>query len=295
MRPRWPLSGRWLLRGREACGSRCGFRCCWRLPRGQCMWAIACSTLLPGCASLRSTRCASATDFIGVTGARFCPWPLPRLAPPRESSLPSCRPWPARETRYWPPRLWLISPACTRAATRGNSRSSGRAPFPARNFWWACCLPRGACCPRGIGRTLSPRRVPRSGSSGFPPLPSPLWRGSIAVASRGGSRWMNAEEHWPGSAKDVFGVRRPSPASNLCYAIVLALACEGFPALRLSPPHRRIRVPPLLLAAGATSALLLALLDRTRARILGARVARRGGFCPAHAARDSSPVAWALK
>ncbi len=169
MRPRWPLSGRWLLRGWGACGSRCGFRCCWRLPRGPCMWAIACLTLLQDYASLRNTPCASATSFIGVSGGRFCPWPLPRLAPPRESSLPSCRPLPAHATRYWPPRLWPISPACTQAAHHGNSRSGGRVPFPARNFWWVCCLPQGACCLRGIVLTLSPRRARQCGSSGFLP------------------------------------------------------------------------------------------------------------------------------
>ena len=169
MRPQWPLSGRWLLRGRDACGSRCGFRCCWRSLHGPCMWAIDCLTLLPGCASLRSKPCANATNFIGVTGACFCPWPLPRLAPLRESSLPSCRPLPAHATRSWPLRLWLISPACTHAAHCGNYRFGGRVPFPAKNFWWVYCLPRGAYCLRGIGLTLSPRRVPQSGSSGFLP------------------------------------------------------------------------------------------------------------------------------
>ena len=252
MRPRWPLSGRWLLRGQDACGSRCGFRCCWLLPRGLCMWAIASSTLLPDCASLHSNRCASATGFIGVTGAHFCPWPLPRLASLRESSSPLCRPWPARATRYWRPRLWFISPACTQAATRGNSRSGGRIPFPARNSWWASCLPRGACCLCGIGLTLSPRRVPRFGSSGFLPLPSPLWPGSIAVALRGGREWKDLH---------IATIVRQYSMRSIALALftIDLLLC----VLAAASAHPR---PAALLAAGATSALLLALLDRNRAR-----------------------------
>ncbi len=246
MRPRWPLSGRWLSHGRDACASRCGFQSCWRLPPGRYMYAIACSMRLPGCARLRPTPCASATGFIGVTGARFCPWPLPRLAPPRESSSPSCRPWPARETRYWLPPLWLISPACTRAAVHGNSGSRGRAPFPARSFWWACCLPRDACCLRGIGLTPSSRRVPRSGPFGFLPWPSPFWHGSIAAASRAGSQRMS-------SGKRNLAARRTFSAldTRIRQQLFMPAFCshaEGW-FLRLWA-HRRIRVLLLCLPPG---------------------------------------------
>ncbi len=69
----------------------------------------------------------------------------------------------------------------------------------------------------------------------------------------------------PGSAKDVFGVRRPHPPATF-YASVL-LACGGFVfAVVSASAHPR---PAALLAAGATSALLLALLDRNRARFSG--------------------------
>jgi len=80
------------------------------------------------------------------------------------------------------------------------------------------------------------------------------------------ARWESMDEPWEarsGSAKHVLSDQRLKPPATF-YASVL-LACAGlFSAAVGASAHPR---PAALLAAGATSALLLALLDRTRARM----------------------------
>ncbi len=80
------------------------------------------------------------------------------------------------------------------------------------------------------------------------------------------ARWESTDELWPaqsGNAKDFLGVGHPHPPATF-YAGVL-LACGGFlfaAVGALANPR-----PAALLAAGAASALLLALLDRRRAHM----------------------------
>jgi hypothetical protein len=80
------------------------------------------------------------------------------------------------------------------------------------------------------------------------------------------ARWESTDESWEarsGSAKRALRDQRPKPPATF-HASVL-LACGGlFSAAVVASAHLR---PAALLAAGATSALLLALLDRTHARM----------------------------
>jgi hypothetical protein len=80
------------------------------------------------------------------------------------------------------------------------------------------------------------------------------------------ARWESMDEPWEarsGSTKHVLSDQRPKPPATF-YASVL-LACGGlFSAAVGASAHPR---PTALLVAGATSALLLALLDRTRDRM----------------------------
>ncbi|MGD1062527.1 MAG: hypothetical protein ABR860_04630 [Terracidiphilus sp.] len=77
--------------------------------------------------------------------------------------------------------------------------------------------------------------------------------------------WESMDEPWEarsGSAKHVLSDQRPKPPATFYVSVLLA--CGGlFSAAVGASAHPR---PAALLAAGATSASLLALLDRTRAR-----------------------------
>ncbi|MFZ0340419.1 MAG: hypothetical protein WAL45_20510 [Terracidiphilus sp.] len=107
------------------------------------------------------------------------------------------------------------------------------------------------------------------------------------------ARWESMDERprvRPRGAKDVFGDGWPHPPATF-YASVL-LACGGFLLVAVSAPaHPRAAA---LLAAGATSALLLALLDRNRARF-SALTLRATADLVLLTPLAVIPFAWALK
>lgn len=107
------------------------------------------------------------------------------------------------------------------------------------------------------------------------------------------ARWESMDEPYvaqPGSTKNVLGDQGPEPPATF-YASVL-LACSGFILAvvgALVHPHSAA-----LLAAGATSALLLALLDRNRARF-SALALRAAADLVLLTPLALIPVAWTLK
>jgi hypothetical protein len=80
------------------------------------------------------------------------------------------------------------------------------------------------------------------------------------------ARWESPDEPWQaqsGNAQFFPGVREPETSATFIAGILLACGGLFFAAVGASAHPR----PAALLAAGATSALLLALLDRMRARL----------------------------
>ena len=252
MRPRWPLSGRWLLRGRGACGSRCGFRCCWRLPRGPCMWAIACLTLVAGLRkpaqhtlrerhqfhwrfrrALLPMAIAAACAAAGIIFAF-----MPPVARARDSVLAAA------------------------ALAYFSGVHSGRTPwqfplrwprsFPGKEFLVGVLFTAGCVLPAWH----RPHALAAPGSA--------MWVFWIPALAFAALAWLNCSciERWEGVEGSAHCDGR-SPQSMRSIALALFTIFFLLCVLAAASTHPR---PAALLAAGATSALLLALLDRHRAR-----------------------------